>query len=97
MKLIIDIQDFVYNHIKEFNSTQLYELNVITAIKNGTPLEEELEKIKQMILEHQEFACDCNCKHCGWFPCADIDSARIVRKDIKTIDKRISELKGENK
>lgn len=38
MKLIIDIQDFVYNHIKEFNSTQLYELNVITAIKNGLPL-----------------------------------------------------------
>lgn len=41
MKLLIDIQDFVYNHIKEFNSTQLYELNVIEAIKNGTPLEEE--------------------------------------------------------
>lgn len=41
MKLLIDIQDFVYNHIKEFNSTQLYELNVIEAIKNGTSLEEE--------------------------------------------------------
>lgn len=41
MKLLIDIQDFVYNHIKEFNSTQLYELNVIEAIKNGTPLKEE--------------------------------------------------------
>ena len=47
MKLIVDMQDFVYNHIKEFNSTQLYELNVVAAIKNGIPLEDELEKIKQ--------------------------------------------------
>lgn len=59
MKLIIDIPYFVYNHIKEFNSTQLYELNVMMAIQKGLLLEnameqakiEELEKIKTEIEE----------------------------------------------
>ena len=56
----------------------------------------ELKKVKQMILERQGLTCDCNCNHCGWFPCTDTDVARIVKKDIKIIDKEISRLKGEN-
>lgn len=56
----------------------------------------ELKKVKQMILERQGLTCDCNCNHCGWFPCTDTDVARTVKKDIKIIDKEISRLKGEN-
>lgn len=83
MKLIIDIQDFVYNHIKEFNSTQLYELNVITAIKNGTPLEEELENIKVEVKEHIIFRDKLG---------MDFVCEPIVEE---IIDNYISELKGE--
>ena len=56
----------------------------------------ELKKVKQMILERQGLTCDCNCNHCGWFPCADTNVAKIVKKDIKIIDEEISRLKGEN-
>lgn len=38
MKLIIDIQDFVYNNVKEFDTTHNYELNIVESINNGTPL-----------------------------------------------------------
>lgn len=38
MKLIIDIQNFVYNNVKEFDTTHNYELNIVESIKNGTPL-----------------------------------------------------------
>lgn len=55
----------------------------------------ELEKIKQMILERQGLTCDCNCNRCGWFPCADVYVAKIVKRDIEILDKRIAELKGE--
>lgn len=43
MKLIIDIQDFVYNNVKEFDTTHNHELNIVESIKNGTPLE-DIEK-----------------------------------------------------
>lgn len=79
MKLIVDMQDFVYNHIKEFNSTQLYELNVVAAIKNGTPLEDELEKIKQEITRW------CN----GYL------QEEIGKDINKIIDKNIAEPKEE--
>lgn len=70
MKLIIDIQDFVYNHIKEFNSTQLYDLNVISAIKNGTTLDCHDEQIraeeKKRVLEFvlNQIPCEKNCNCC---------------------------------
>ena len=51
MKLIIDIQDFVYNNVKEFDTTHNYELNIVESIKNGIPLSEELEKIKAETLK----------------------------------------------
>ena len=38
MKLIIDIQDFVYNNVKDFDTTHNYELNIVESIKNGIPL-----------------------------------------------------------
>lgn len=79
MKLIVDMQDFVYNHIKEFNSTQLYELNVVAAIKNGIPLEDELEKIKQEITRW------CN----GYL------QEEIGKDINKIIDKNIAEPKEE--
>lgn len=66
------------------------------AQKSDSDTISELEKVRQMILEQQGLTCDCNCNNCGWFPCADIDIAKIVKKDIKTIDKEISRLKGEN-
>lgn len=40
MKLIVDIQDFVYNNVKEFDTTHNYELNIVESIKNGIPLED---------------------------------------------------------
>ena len=83
MKLIIDIQDFVYNHIKEFNSTQLYELNVISAIKSGTPLAEELKKLRLQIHNMEEPDHDFE----GFYQCQD--------EAIEIISKAIDELKGE--
>ena len=57
MKLIIDIPDREYKQRTEF--PLCYDSTIDKAIANGTPLEEELEKIRAEIkekIEQEEFA-----------------------------------------
>lgn len=84
MKLIIDIPDEMYDWFEngfpdEYDYVKLWE-----KIKQGTPLEKELEKIKDELLSKINGS-------------NVFGSAYVDVKDInKIFDKRIKELKGEN-
>lgn len=77
MKLVIDISEEDYDYIK--NSDDM-NFNVI---KNGIPLEEELEDVKAEIENYE-------------IEIFDYSYSQGLKKAIEIIDKHISELKGEN-
>ena len=52
----------------------------------------ELEKIKADIIKYHQIECNRNCDNCKYIDCIEAEDAVA---DIKIIDKRISELKGE--
>ena len=84
MKLIIDIADREYKQRIEF--PLCYDSTIDKAIVNGTPLSEELEKIKTEI-QHERS------KHSGE---GKYTYTAGLKVSIDIIDKRIAELKGEN-
>ena len=80
MKLIIDIDKKIYDRamLGDFNITVFDE-----AVRNGIPLEEELEKIKTEIQGLIDFEESC----CG--------NTTLGYQCLGVIDDKISELKGE--
>ena len=88
MKLIIDIPKEAFELVK--NNTQidfLDAIHIISIIQNGTPLEEELEKIKAELIG----ICNhCNCVSCVF---VSLEDEKCLMKTI--INNHISELKGE--
>lgn len=93
MKLIIDIDERAYKGCMELKSNDdmgLLGLHLINATANGTPLEEELEKIKTDIdemLKSDEVAEDK-------FLNVIINKSYLFKS---IINKHIAELKGEQK
>ena len=89
MKLIIDIDDKVYNDLKNRGLTGMLtgkECECMNeAIYNGTPLEEEIEKIKDEIEEEDS---DCQYEE-------DYVYNGGLQKAIEIIDRHIFKLKGE--
>lgn len=85
MKLVIDISQNDYEEIKEYGINTFS--SVAIAIQNGTPLEEELEKIKAEIRKLTDINPD--------YPMDR--TIHISRNEVlEIIDKHIAELKGEN-
>jgi len=85
MKYIIDIPEEVYKRIifyKEFHDLSDC-VTTIKAIENGTPLEEELEKIKAEIMSIG-----------NWREIYEVPNGYVV-ECLNIIDKHIAELKGE--
>ena len=89
MKLIIDIPDKTYEIIKDmvyfYNSQRSGRgetKEIFTAIKQGTPLEEELEKIKEEIHDLIDFEDSC----CG--------NTTLGYECLGVINDKIKELKG---
>lgn len=89
MKLIIDISDKTYEIIRDMmyfynpqRSGRAETKEIITAIKNGTPLEEEFEQIKEEMREYWEW-------------CDEELQAPSLRGVRTILDKHIDELKGE--
>ena len=81
MKLIVDIPD--------------EDCAFYISMYNGTPLEEELEKIKEEIYRHHNITCNFKCENC--FLEYNCELRRIdLLGDLAIIDKHISELKGVN-
>ena len=100
MKLIIDIPEETYEIIENINyfynmsriTDRIEKQEIVLAIKNGTSLEEELEKIKAKIGLYEN---DC------MLSCPNNDDCRDCNNNMfgsiyRIIDKHISELKGEN-
>lgn len=92
MKLIIDISDKTYEIIRDMmyfynpqRSGRAETKEIITAIKQGTPLSEELEKINEEI-ELMDFDFGDYYDH----------TDTIIEMVSKVIDNHIEELKGEN-
>ena len=91
MKLIIDINEELYNEMKSLPYNTILEQIIL----NGAPLEEELEKIKVELhkrIKTQYDACfgdegDVYCFHKAY------EVSDIIIDNV--FDKHISELKGE--
>lgn len=90
MKLIIDIDDKTYDRIKRIDKIHgiapLNEYEI--AIANGTPLSEELEKMKA------EIKTLSTCELGSW---QEIGVGEMKSDVINVINEHISKLKGENK
>ena len=82
MKLVIDVPDGNYKALKKMSGCGLGVYHEM--ILNGTPLAEELEKIKA------EFS-DLQKAHHIWL----IDQYALIDECSEIIDKHIAELKGE--
>ena len=93
MKLIIDLPDKMYENIKKrgFVSSR-YNLKIAVAVYNGKPLQEELEEIKAEMHKNSYM------KPMGNFNDEFDEECRAIDMDDVNyiLDKRISELKGEN-
>lgn len=96
MKLIIDIPDKKYNEIK--NYPMCYTEEAFEQIRKGTPLSEELEKIKEEVSRYGAICVQYTIKgH------SERDIENIVEEVLKQaksgfidyLDKHISELKGD--
>ena len=83
MKIIIDISEKAYK--LRLTNPVWYDSNMDKAIRNGTPLEEELDKLKEKINSE-----DTNCQYED-----DYVYSSGLQKEIDIIDNRIAELKGE--
>ena len=82
MKLIIDINEKDYNSIISDKLISPRNLNIYERmIANGTPLSEELEKLKTEI---KELKSDSD--YYEWYG---------IRRTVNLINKHLSELKGE--
>ena len=90
MKVIIDINEETYAdaiHDSEYDTLQL-GITLKEIVKNGTPLKDELEKIKAELIG--------KCNHCNCVSCVfvSLKDEKCFMKVI--INENISELKGEN-
>lgn len=88
MKHIIYIPKELYKNIVEDNCSMREMQILLRVIKNGTPFEEELEKVREEIKTEIS----------DYEGCADFyEGIRFgLRTAIEIIDKHISELKGDN-
>lgn len=90
MKLIIDIPKSIYEYMQtdkyDRHKTEYFEMIIPHSVKDGTPLEEELEKIRAKI----------NSKDIDCLYEEDFAYSYGLHEAIQIIDDRISELKGEN-
>lgn len=84
MKLIIDIQDEMYDWLDNGFPTEDDYVMLWEEIRQGIPLEEEIEKIKDEIL---------NLGFTGWAYKPKLDREEV----LMILDKYISKLSGENK
>lgn len=84
MKLIIDIPKEELELVKSDTQIDFLDaIHIISTIQNGTPLEEELRKLRLQIHNIEEPDHDFE----GFFQCQD--------EAIEIISKAIDELKGE--
>ena len=82
MKLVIELDDETYNDTIDRPRLNLIGLfRLIEAVQKGTPLEEELEKIKEEMDKLHKINCDFECIR--------------YYNDLEIIDRHIKELKGE--
>lgn len=82
MKIVIDLDEKYYNDIKNSPTASNYStLYALFGIRNGTPLQAELEEIKAEIKEY-----------CEWCDNAHYQSTKGI---MLIFDKHIKELKGE--
>lgn len=84
MKLIVDISEEDYKRVSTIVDMGL-GTNIDEAIKNGTPLEDELDKLKEKINSED---VDCQYEY-------DYVYSSGLQKAIEVIGNRIEELKGE--
>lgn len=90
MKLIIDIDKYIAQGIingkgeKPHNIVSSFQATIADAIKNGTPLEEELEKIKDEINDFDLVSTNGN----------NAENVFILTRDlsVSVIEKHIKEL-----
>lgn len=96
MKLIIDISEETYNALigDEWIDGEYID-NMINSIQNGTPPEEELEKIKEKIYRHHNITCNLKCATCFLEYNCELRRKIDLLEDLAIIDKHIEELKGE--
>lgn len=96
MKYVIELDEKRFKDIQRIASIQIRRrsLTCEQIIANGTPFEEELEKIKAEICKKHKIDCDLKCRECIYYPCLDSGASYIA--DIKILDKHIKKLKGEN-
>ena len=86
MKIVIDLDEKYYNDIKNSPTASNYStLYALFGIRNGTLLSEELEKIKAEMEKDKIILFYAPQK------------VEILNEWIEKLDKRIAELKGENK
>ena len=92
MKLIVDIPENIYTaitteHLRKYPKFDYYDMCIMSdKVRNGVPLEKELEDIKAEIKTN----CD------EWIKGQDAEWHTYDRC-LYIIDNHISELKGENK
>ena len=84
MKLVIDISEEDYRKVSIIVDMGL-GINLDESICNGTPLEDELDKLKEKINSED---VDCQYEY-------DYVYSSGLQKAIEVIDNRIEELKGE--
>ena len=94
MKLIIDIPKSIYEYMQtdkyDRHKTEYFEMIIPHSVKDGTPLEEEFEKIKAEIEEEQK-------KLIGRSTDFYVGKSNGYTDIWEKIEKHISEMKGENK
>lgn len=84
MKLIIDIPEEDYKRVSA----------MVDMIRNGTPLSEELEKIRAEIENHCGLAKEEHCKYCSY--CNNLMGVIEILEIIDKYKAEREELKGES-
>lgn len=94
MKLVIDIDEELFNYIQEEKNDkhldQRFDYKIRHSIKNGTPLQTVLEDIKRKIE-------NVGILKKGFFEYHFKSPKELKDEILEIINKRISELEGENK
>lgn len=91
MKLVIDMPEDLYKEKIRGTTSNRQDRKILECVKNGTPLEEELEKIRGEFYKCRDYII-CNHNHTE----ADMNKLDGLVLAIAITDERISELKGEN-
>lgn len=90
MKIIIDLDEKYYNDIKNSPTASNYStLYALFGIRNGTPLSEELEKIKaEIVLLQSKYKYNSETEY------YKVGRCEAHEEDLEIIDNHIKELKG---